>query len=338
MVRKIVLGLAALLAVAPVFARTELRVVHGASLEGNLQGNTPDRPVYVILPPSYDASGDRRYPVLYFLHGRTSTASEYVGLLPIDAELQALGAGPREMIVVVPDTDTVFGGSMYTNSPTTGNFEDFIARDLVVYVDAHFRTIPRREARGIAGHSMGGYGALRIGMHHPGEFVALYAMNPCCLLPIGASDPRFERMSLDEAKRGDSAALVNFELATAWSPNPGKPPFYADLSTRDGAPVPAVLAQRAANALTAMAAQFAAALKSMRSIGMDVGERDFVRPDARAMHEELLKLGIPHRWEEYDGDHMDRVPGRFGAVVLPFFADAFAAAHGSAPGSAGVAP
>ena len=218
MLRKIVLVLAAMLVAAPVSARTELRVVHGASLVGNLQGNAPDRPVYVILPPSYDAAAQRRYPVLYFLHGRTSTASEYVGLLPFDAALQALGAGPREMIIVVPDTDTVFGGSMYTNSPTSGNFEDFVARDLVGYIDAHFRTIARREARGIAGHSMGGYGALRIAMRHPGEFAALYAMNPCCLLPIGASDPRFERMSLEEAKRGDSATLVNFELATAWSP------------------------------------------------------------------------------------------------------------------------
>lgn len=326
MLRRIVLALATslLLAAAPVSARTEQRVVHGASLEGNLQGNPADRSVYVMLPPGYDADARQRYPVLYFLHGRTSTAAEYVGLVPFDADLQALGEHARGMIIVVPDTDTVFGGSMYSNSPTTGNFEDFIARDLVRYIDANFRTIARREARGLAGHSMGGYGALRIGMHHPDEFVALYAMNPCCLLPFGAFDPKFERMTLDEAKRGDARTLVNFQLATAWSPNPGKPPFYADLSTKDGVPVPAVLAQRAANALVPMAAQYVPALESMKAIGMDTADGDFVRPDVLAMHEELIKLGVPHRWEDYHGDHMDRLADRFATVVLPFFAKAFA--------------
>ncbi len=325
---KVVLAVAALaiLAAAPAFARTEKHVVHGPALEGNLQGNSPDRTVYVILPPSYGSDGDRRYPVLYFLHGRTSTAEEYVGLIPFDADLQAAGEGPHEMIIVVPDTDTLFGGSMYSNSPTSGNFEDFIARDLVRYIDGHFRTIARREARGLAGHSMGGYGTLRIGMRHPETFVALYAMNPCCLLPIGASDPKFERMSLEDAVHGDSRTLVNFELATAWSPNPRNPPFYADLSTQDGKPVPLVITQRAANAGVAMAAQYVPALKAMKAIGMDTASADFVRPDALAMHEELLKFGIPHRWEDYQGDHMDRVPDRFGSVLLPFFAQAFAGA------------
>lgn len=314
----------ALLAANPVFARTEKHVVHGRALEGNLQGNPPDRTVYVVLPPGYDTDKHRRYPVLYFLHGRTSTAEEYVGLIPFDADLRAMGAGPREMIIVVPDTDTVFGGSMYTNSPATGNFEDFIASDLVGYIDRHFRTIARREARGLAGHSMGGYGTLRIGMHHPREFGALYAMNPCCQLPLGASDPRFERMSsIDEAKR-DPRALVEFEFATAWSPDPRKPPFYADLSTRGGEPVPAVIAQRAANATVAMAAQYVPALEAMRAIGIDTADGDFVRADALAMHQELLKLGVPHRWEEYHGDHMDRLADRFKTVVLPFFAEAFA--------------
>jgi enterochelin esterase-like enzyme len=324
LLRKAAMALAALavLVAVPAFARTEKRVVHGESLVGNLQGNSPERTVYVILPPSYDRDEQRRYPVLYFLHGRTSTAREYVGLIPFDADLRAMGAGPREMIVVVPDTDTLFGGSMYTNSPTSGNFEDFIARDLVRYVDGHFRTIAKREARGLAGHSMGGYGTLRIGMHHPEEFVALYAMNPCCQLPIGASDPRFEHMSIEQAK-ADPRALVDFEFATAWSPNPRNPPFYADLSTKDGVPVPSVIAQRAANATVAMAAQYVPALKSMKAIGMDTADGDFVRPDVLAMHAELLKLGIAHRWEDYHGDHMDRLAERFDSVVLPFFAQAF---------------
>lgn len=324
--RKAVLVMAALAALTAgsALARTEKLTVHSPVLEGNLQGNSPDRIVFVILPPSYDRDDARRYPVIYFLHGRTSTAEEYVGLIPFDADLQAAGEGPQEAIIVVPDSDTLFGGSMYSNSPTTGMFEDYIADDLVKYIDGHYRTIARREARGLAGHSMGGYGTLRIGMHHPDRFGVLYAMNPCCLLPIGAADPKFEHMSFDEASRGDNRTRVNFGLATAWSPDPQNPPFYADLSTRDGQPVALVVAQWAANALTALAPQYAPALKAMTAIGIDTGDQDFVRPDVLAMHEELLKLGVAHRWEDYQGDHMNRIAGRFGSVVLPFFAKAFA--------------
>jgi S-formylglutathione hydrolase FrmB len=61
---------------------------------------------------------------------------------------------------------TLHNGSMYSSSVTTGDFELFIARDLVAYVDAHYRTIPERQNRGLVGHSMGGYGATRIGMKH----------------------------------------------------------------------------------------------------------------------------------------------------------------------------
>lgn len=316
-------GMAALLA-APALARMEKLTVHSASIEGNLQGNSPDRTVYVILPPSYDHAKKRRYPVLYFLHGFTSTADAYVKRIPFDADLQAAGAGPQEMIIVVPDSHTLFGGSMYSNSPTIGNFEDYIADDLVHYVDAHFRTIARRDARGLAGHSMGGYGTLRIGMQHPDEFVALYAMNPCCQLPMGVSDPKFENMTVEEAAKGDFMTLANFAVATAWSPDPQNPPFYADMSTKDGKPVPLVVAQRAANAPTAMVGQYVRALKSMKAIGMDTADKDFVRADVLAMHAELTKLDIAHQWDDYEGDHMNKVPERFGSVVLPFFTKIFA--------------
>src|SRR5207237_2837279 len=76
---------------------------------------------------------------------------------------------------------TVHDGSMYSSSITTGDFEGFIARDLPLYIDSHYRTVPDRLSRGLAGHSMGGYGAARIGMKHPDVFGALYIMSPCCL-------------------------------------------------------------------------------------------------------------------------------------------------------------
>jgi len=327
-VRKLALGLAgaAALIAAPALARVEKLTVHAPSVEGNLEGNSADRTVYVILPPSYDTAKKRHYPVLYFLHGFTATADRYMGYIPFDAALKAAGAGPQEMIVVVPDSHTRFGGSMYSNSPTVGNFEDFIATDLVGYVDGHFRTIARRDARGLAGHSMGGYGTMKIGMKRPEVFGALYAMNPCCLTPRGAetADPKFEGLTLDQALAGEFNTIGNFAVAAAWSPDPAKPPFYSDLATKDGKPVPFVLAQWAANAPAAMAAQYLRALKSMKGIAIDTGDTDFVQFEAVGMHAELGKLGVAHDYDLYVGDHGNKVPERFGAKVLPFFAKAFA--------------
>jgi enterochelin esterase-like enzyme len=93
----------------------------------------------------------------------------------------AVAAGSQEMILVLPDANTVYNGSMYSNSPTTGDWEGFLSRDLVAYVDKHYRTLADRDSRGLSGHSMGGYGTLRAGMKHPEVFSALYAMSSCCL-------------------------------------------------------------------------------------------------------------------------------------------------------------
>src|SRR5271166_5071933 len=157
--------------------------VHSAALERNPVGDSPDRDVSIYLPPGYD-SGTRRYPVLYLLHGYTGTDRgwmnpSYVGLSEVmDGLLEHHKIQP--MIVVMPNCFNRFGGSFYANSTLSGNWEDFIVRDLVSYMDTHYRTLATPASRGIAGHSMGGYGALRLGMRHPDVFSAAYGMSPCC--------------------------------------------------------------------------------------------------------------------------------------------------------------
>jgi enterochelin esterase-like enzyme len=102
--------------------------VHGRALEGNLEGDSPDRPVIVYLPPSYAKETSRRYPVLYYLHGYGATAEAYAKVLGLPASIdRAVAAGVREMIVVLPDAFTKYSGSMYSNSPTIGDWETFIA-------------------------------------------------------------------------------------------------------------------------------------------------------------------------------------------------------------------
>lgn len=154
----------------------ERLTVHGRALEGNLEGDSPDRPVVVYLPPSYAKEPSRRYPVLYFLHGYTATAESYVTTLAApDSMDRAIAAGAREMIVVIPDAYTKYGGSMYASSPTVGDWETFIAQELPAFIDKRYRTIASRDGRGLAGHSMGGYGTMRVGMKRPGAFAALTA-------------------------------------------------------------------------------------------------------------------------------------------------------------------
>jgi S-formylglutathione hydrolase FrmB len=318
------IGLALALIAAPASARVEKITVHGRSLEGNLEHNSADRTVFILLPPSYDQAAKRRYPVVYFLHGYGATSEETLGWTKMEQrQLGAMKATGREFIVVAPDSNTLMGGSMYSNSITVGDFEDFIAKDLITYVDSHYRTVARRESRGLFGHSMGGYGTLRIAMKHPELFAAIYALNPCCLSPdsLVAWDRRkYESLTPEQVAKADFGTRVYFASAAAWSPDPNKPPFYADLTTKNGVADPLVVAKWSANLPVAMLAQYLPAMRSMTAIGMETGVKDFVGPDVEAMHAELLRFGLKHDWTIHDGDHGNRVSERLESVVFPFFA------------------
>jgi enterochelin esterase-like enzyme len=229
--------------------------VHGASLEGNLEGDAVDRDVIAFLPPSYASQKRRRYPVIYALHGFSIGAEQWTHEIHVPQTIEgAFAQGAQEMIVVLPDSKTVHNGSMYSSSATTGDFEQFVAHDVVAYVDAHYRTIATRTSRGLAGHSMGGYGASRIGMKHSDVFGSLYIMSPCCMSArqAGPANPDNEK-ALEAVKAPADSASLPFGLraqlasAAAWSPNPKNPPLYLDLPTKDGEARPEVLAKWAAN-------------------------------------------------------------------------------------------
>lgn len=154
----------------------------------------------VYLPPSYDASGSRRYPVAYYLHGLGGAEVNWTRQGRLAATMDSLVAdGMPEMIVVMPDGDDGF----YTNWPREpdyaacvrehasssdavgprpepaasycvrhGRYDDYIARDLIGTVDARYRTLPDGAHRAVAGLSMGGYGALALALRHPDRFAA----------------------------------------------------------------------------------------------------------------------------------------------------------------------
>ncbi|HEU4651481.1 MAG TPA: alpha/beta hydrolase-fold protein, partial [Croceibacterium sp.] len=211
------------------------------------------------------------------------------------------------------------------SSVTTGDFRKFIAEDLVGYVDSHYRTIATRGGRGLAGHSMGGYGTWTIGMSYPEVFDSIWAQSACCVSPRTETVESATAMAavpyggVDQSGFGMRAGLASM---TAWSPNPQNPPFYADFPLgKDGAVDPLVIAKWASNSPLAMVASHLAALRSFDAIGSDVGTKDGLIRDDTLIHEELDKFGIAHRWETYEGTHTDKIGQRFDEVVLPFFAE-----------------
>lgn len=309
--------------------------VHSRAIEGNLEGNSADRVVLVMLPPSYRSTPTRRYPVVYALHGYSIGAEHWAKEIHVPQTIEgAFAKGAREIIVVLPDSKTVHNGSFYASSVTVGDFEQFIAHDLVGYVDAHYRTLADRRSRGLTGHSMGGYGTARIGMKHPDIFGALYMMSPCCLSirALGTPDAAAEKTLRALRSPTESAGLswgLRAQLATAaaWSPNPKAPPLYLDLPIKDGIAQPDVIARWAANAPLSMLDQYARNLRRYAAIGLDVGDRDGLKGDAIALHEGLDRYGIANQFAVYPGDHTSGVAGRVQDVMIPFFSRSLAFAR-----------
>jgi len=311
--------------------------IHGAALEGNLEGDAVDRDAIVFLPPSYEKDKKRHYPVVYALHGYSIGAEQWTKEIHVPQTIEgAFSQGAKEMIVVLPDSKTIYNGSMYSSSVTSGDFENYIARDVVAYMDAHYRTIPNRASRGLVGHSMGGYGASRIGMKHPDVFGALYIMSPCCMSPMagggpGPADQMKERAIAGEKKvaaakspadlaaQSPGFASAQYATAAAWAPDPKNPPLYFDLPTKDGVPVPEIQAKYAANSPLAFVDQYIGNLKQYRAIAMDVGDQDGLRFDTTKLHDILDHYGIANSFEVYSGTHTSAVADRFQNHVMPFF-------------------
>jgi enterochelin esterase-like enzyme len=301
--------------------------VHGKALAGNLEGNAADRDVLVLLPPSYAKETTRRYPVVYALHGYSIGAEQWAREIHVPQTVEgAFAQGAQEMIVVLPDSKTAHNGSMYSSSVTTGDFERFIARELVAFIDGRYRTLARRESRGLVGHSMGGYGATRIGMKHADVFGSLYIMSPCCLSArgVGPNPAEFEKTVTAMAAPADSATLSFFPraqlaVASAWSPNPKNPPLYLDLPTKDGVVQPDVLARWHANAPLAFIDQYMSELRRYAAIAIDVGDKDRLKDDSQKLQDILTRNGIASTFDVYEGDHTNRVAHRIQNHVLPFF-------------------
>jgi enterochelin esterase-like enzyme len=300
----------------------------------NTGGENPDRKVSVYLPAGYDRSSNR-YPVIYYLHGFMGTDSIYAQMKTIlDRGISQQKIRP--FILVQASHYTLFEGSFYSNSSLTGNWSDFTAKELVEYIDKNFRTIANRDGRGIAGHSMGGYGAIKIGMLFPEVFSSMYALSPGLLALVkefGPNSNSFKdlgKVKTHEELKKTYYPKVLVAVARAWSPNPNKPPFYCDVPfTYKGDSLMidnAVLEKWNQNLPVEMVDKYADNLKKLKAIKLDWGRNDASRFPVQIgmLSQKLENLGINHFAEEYIGDHGNKIWSADGRVLndlLPFFND-----------------
>ena len=231
-----------------------------------------DKAYRVYLPGSYATASTRRYPVVYLLHGLGGSEADWTGGGGLASAADALGL---EAIVVMPDGDSGFYANWQRPVDRTAclargnpfssreraetycveraNYEDYIVGDLIAHVDATYRTQPRREARGIAGLSMGGFGALVLAMRHPELFAAAASHSGIdALLYVGPHPYARDQVVLldDPAKWGgdmepfggyvrgifgpDLAAWRDHDPATlATRLAPGQLALYLDCGTED---------------------------------------------------------------------------------------------------------
>ena len=318
-------------------------------LKGNAPGDPAQRTVPVYLPPSYDADTTRRYPVVFVLTGFTGRGrmllNDNLWNPPLDVRMDRLVAGGcGEMILVMPDCATRYGGSQYLDSSATGRYETHLVSELVPFIDGRYRTLAKREHRGVMGKSSGGYGALVQAMRHPEVFgaVACHSGDMVFDYCYRGDVPKFcarvqnagglAKWFADfeagrQQKHDDLMALNILAMAASYSPNPATTPFGIDLpcDLETGAFRDEVWERWLAHDPMRLLEHHAVALHSMRLVYLDCGIRDEwnLHLGMRLFVRRLGELGVRHEVEEFDDGHMS-VQYRYD-VSLPRLAKALSA-------------
>ena len=319
------------------FAQSEVVqvTIHSPALEHNHLGDPADQPASIYLPAAYKTEPQRRFAVIYFLHGYADTSSDKVGeiLRPyLDKLIAAHAIEP--MIVVAPNGVNKLFGSFYTNSPVAGNWDDYVTRDVVGYVDAHYRTLAAAESRGISGHSMGGYGSLMLAFRHPDVFSSVYGMSPCCSELVGdlspsnqvwAHIPQVKSVAeFPDIMKHEFLLAAVIAMDAAFAPDPNSP-LYGDApfvrNREQLVPDPPVLARFQQHLLVPAVPGLLPQIARLKGIYIDYGAEDefsHIPAGARALSAQLATAGIPNTIEVYEGTHGDRVRQRVEERMLPW--------------------
>jgi S-formylglutathione hydrolase len=339
--------------------KVDLVKIPAPSLAKNVFREPAQLEIAVYLPPSY-AGTDRRYPVVYYLTGMGVKLASERGYPLVQAAADHLLAGGKmpEMILVTVSGFNTLGASLYVNSPVNGNWEDFVAQDVVSYVDSHYRTLAAAASRGISGHSMGGYGALNLAMKHPDVFGAVYSLSPALLdsKGIGATQmfadqdvintvlDRIEAIAklppaqaqgefFKQYAQASPAVQMTFAYGAAFAPAPdGKPPYIEYPYRRSAgqlAQEPEIWAEWESGwgRIDEKVRRYAANLRELRGIGVEYGELDentWIPGGCAYLSDQLTAAGIPNSLQSFKGTHYSQLPQRIEGFLLPFFGDKLA--------------
>jgi pimeloyl-ACP methyl ester carboxylesterase len=310
--------------------RLEWAELDSQALSGNPLGDPARRPLLLYLPPGHDG-GREHFPAVYFLHGFTGSAHGWVKPTPFQPSvperldgLIASGAVPPVVGAFV-DGWTALGGSQWVNSDAIGRYRDYLARDVVAFVDARCRTVPAAGARAVVGKSSGGYGALVMGAHHPDVFghVASHAGDSAfeyCYLPdfpraaaaLEDSDPAawfegFLRRARETRPRPDDHAVLNIlAMSAAYSPRAGAPlGLELPFEPRSARLREEVWARWLAHDPARFGPRALDSFRKLRSLYLDCGTRDEfnLRWGARMVVEPLRAGGVEVLHEEFEDGH-----------------------------------
>ncbi len=307
--------------------------VHSEGLQVNMFNDAATRNISVYLPPDYSKNPDRHYPVVYLLSMEKETNNEWfrprgdMNLVEIlDKSIHSGRINP--VIVVAVDGRNKLQGGWYTNSQVTGNWEDFIVNDVLGYVDQNFRTLPFPSGRGIAGKSMGGYGALKLATKHPDKFNTVYAMNAFIDFQTLFNDTIIWKSSIKTALEAkdfpttDDFANRLLAMSAAFTPDINAPPIYGQFPLlAPGEPNKTVSEQWLKQDPMQMITSCSANLRQLKALVLDCNITDKSIIFNGNYSKSLTNNGIANTFLYYNGNNEQDVFQRVQDFMLPVFSE-----------------
>jgi S-formylglutathione hydrolase len=301
-----------------------VKKIHAPSLDGNILDDSAEQSLLVYLPPSYYEHLNRRYPVIYFLHGFNEELDNYLNgtyfKLKSEMDLLIHNKVIKETIIVILNGSNKLKCSFYWNSVVTGRWEDYIVNDVINYTDANFRTLAVRESRGIAGYSMGGFGALTIAMLHPEKFSALYCLSAAIVDSGGI-------VQAIRTWNNYNIPYVKEAYGSAFAPDKNSEYPYADIPELTGDSQDNLVLEKWEEGLgnwEKNVKKYRDNFLSYNAIRIEAGKYDEFRW-IPAGNKYLAKLfeenGIYNEFELFDGAHETHVSKQIKNSMLPFFSN-----------------